>query len=59
MLKVRIVIVHTENNEGIKKCSKKIAQKIITAYIRFAKKTTTKKCGKSIVLGVYVCSVFR
>ena len=38
MLKVRIVIVHTENNEGIKKCSKKIAQKIITAYIRFAKK---------------------
>ena len=33
MLKVRIVIVHTENNEGIKKCSKKIAQKIITAYI--------------------------
>ena len=43
MLKVRIVIAHTENNEGIKKCSKKIAQKIITAYIRFAKKTTTKK----------------
>ena len=42
MLKVRIVIVHTENNEGIKKCSKKIAQKIITAYIRFAKKTTKK-----------------
>ena len=58
MLKVRIVIAHTENNEGIKKCSKKIAQKIITAYIRFAKKTA-KKCGKSIVLGVYVCSVFR